>query len=144
MVGTTTPPGAEANPVASQVLPPREAIFRDITLALCHLHALGVHHSDIKPENVWSPQHHQALVPLKSMPAFATLATPALDTPEHRLASYGTHELSAPELLPNLAVSAAGSSLCHVCLDTFRLDVYALGLLLFTLLHGPARLPAAA
>ncbi|KAJ1553784.1 hypothetical protein HK405_006899 [Cladochytrium tenue] len=134
MVGTTTPPGAEAKLIASQVLPPREAcraIFRDVTLALCHLHVLGVHHGDIKPEN--------ALVPPKSK-----RHSPALDTPEHRLVSYSTHELSAPQLLPNLAVSAASSSTRRVCLDTFRLDVYALGLLLFTLLHGPAGLPAAA
>ncbi|KAJ1559765.1 hypothetical protein HK405_009431, partial [Cladochytrium tenue] len=41
-VDATTPPGAEANPVASQVLPPREpcrAIFRDVALALRHLHS---------------------------------------------------------------------------------------------------------
>ncbi|KAJ1568907.1 Checkpoint kinase 2, partial [Cladochytrium tenue] len=149
-VDATTPPGAEANPVASQVLPPREAcraIFRDVALALRHLHRLGVHHGDIKPENVLvSPATSgagAAAVHARLCDFGHARHSPALDAPEHRLASYGTRELSAPELLPNLAVGAAGSTR-RIRLDAFRLDVYALGLLLFTLLHGPARLPATA
>ncbi|KAJ1564157.1 hypothetical protein HK405_015680, partial [Cladochytrium tenue] len=104
MVGATTPPGAEANLIDSQVLTPREAchtIFHDVTRTLCHLHALGVHHGNIKPGTSAAEVHAR----LCNFGHVCHL--PTLDTPEHRLVSYGTLVLSAPELFPNLAVGAA-------------------------------------
>ncbi|KAJ1565611.1 hypothetical protein HK405_011969, partial [Cladochytrium tenue] len=151
-VDATTLPGHESKPTANPVPPPVEAcraLFRDIAGAVRHLHRLGVHHGDLKPENVLvapaSPSLPHAARIRNVSARLCDLGharhSPVLDAPEHRLGSYGTRELSAPELLPNLALGAPAASRRRV--DAFKLDIFALGTLLYTLLHGPARLPTA-
>ncbi|KAI9353037.1 kinase-like domain-containing protein, partial [Zopfochytrium polystomum] len=143
-VEVTTPADTSKSTASKALAPPVEscrALFADIARALRHLHRLGVHHGDLKPENVLVSAGSKSN-PLPSgrlCDLGHARHAPALDAPEHLVTSYGTRELSAPELLVNLSEGGRGRKR----VDAFKLDVFALGTLLFTMLHGPARLPSA-
>ncbi|KAJ3205478.1 hypothetical protein HDU82_005171 [Entophlyctis luteolus] len=114
---------------------PIKQIIRQTAAALSEMHSRGFYHGDIKVENV--------LVQSDSAPAGA-VAPPA---PRVRLAdfghakhhtqgivSYGTQEVSPPELLHDAPIPAA-----H--LDGRAADVFALGIVLFMLLNESGELP---
>ncbi|KAJ3342877.1 hypothetical protein HDU83_005919 [Entophlyctis luteolus] len=114
---------------------PVKHIIRQTAAAIAEMHAQGFYHGDIKVENI--------LVQSEQAPAGA--ATPAL--PRVRLAdfghakhisqgiaSYGTQEVSPPELLHDAPVPAE-----H--LDGRGADVFALGIVLFMLLNESGELP---
>ncbi|KAJ3158338.1 hypothetical protein HK101_001349 [Irineochytrium annulatum] len=147
--------------IAYQLTPPPIAtarrIFAQLAAALYHLHSVGVVHGDVKEENVLL----DSLDVLNPTPDvrlcdFGHADAPTKNSPDHPpfIRRYGTQEMTPPELLPNLS-SQRGASAAHrrsralpspsspVLVDPFPADVFALGMLLFSLLHGPGCLPLA-
>ncbi|KAJ3171872.1 hypothetical protein HK101_011213 [Irineochytrium annulatum] len=121
--------------------PPLEScrrIFSQVSDALHHLHEnVGVAHLDLKEENVlirWGGKNgDMPEVKLADLGHAIRLDVgPAL-----RVHRYGTREMTPPELLPldNPATARRPPP------DPRKLDVFALGMLLFSLLHGPGVLP---
>ncbi|KAI9329819.1 kinase-like domain-containing protein [Zopfochytrium polystomum] len=130
-------------------------IFAQVAAAVYHLHAvLHTAHGDIKEENVLvqaaraeelctSPEHRG------SPPHAHTVLTAVLcdyghavrgddDSRPPRLTSYGTAQVTPPEL--RRRPRRAGQRLSA---DGFAADVFALGVLLYTMLHGPGHVPRA-
>ena len=61
---------------------------------------------------------------------------------DHRiLIAYGTREYTPPELWKGLHSATSIRDVTPA--DPFKADVFALGILLYTLCHGPGRLPTA-
>ncbi|KAJ3125713.1 hypothetical protein HK101_005886 [Irineochytrium annulatum] len=119
-------------------------IFAQLASALRHLHSAGVSHGDLKEENVLIDA--QTLV--AKLCDFGHADAPAAGSPKggQRIRKYGTQEMTPPELLANLPshLGAARQQQQHeVSADPFAADVFALGLVLYSLLHGPGCLPAA-
>ncbi|KAJ3105749.1 hypothetical protein HDU97_007569 [Phlyctochytrium planicorne] len=80
----------------------------------------------------------------------AMVVKPHNATHAQRIVSYGTRELTAPEMLSNLRLKQQQQQQQHrglnqqpVTADPFAADVFALGMCLYSLLHGPGCLPPA-
>ncbi|KAI9330473.1 kinase-like domain-containing protein [Zopfochytrium polystomum] len=143
-------------PVATPARPPQRPpladprhvrqIFQKTVAAVHHLHTVAnVAHGDIKEENVLvqsfavpcaDPAH--AHMPAHShhhldvrVCDFGHAVRGGEDGSRPQLASYGTAHVTPPELQRRDKPA-----------DGFAADVFALGVLLFTLLHGPGKVPA--
>ncbi|KAI9355625.1 kinase-like domain-containing protein [Zopfochytrium polystomum] len=139
-------PGAPA--AAAPLADPRHVrqIFQKTVSAVHYLHTVAnVAHGDIKEENVLvqsfavpcaDPAH--AHMPAHShhhldvrVCDFGHAVRGGEDGSRPQLASYGTAHVTPPELQRRDKPA-----------DGFAADVFALGVLLFTLLHGPGKVPA--
>ncbi|KAJ3095661.1 hypothetical protein HDU96_001098 [Phlyctochytrium bullatum] len=144
-------------------LPMVRGIFAQVAAGVHHLHSIGVAHGDLKEENILLDgidvplAEHLDRVASSGQPLdmdqLAVASSPAAmvcdfghATTGHprppRIVSYGTREMTPPELLPNLAARAAHHPPAADA-DPFAADVFALGMCLFSLLHGPGCLPPA-
>ncbi|KAJ3194892.1 Serine/threonine-protein kinase pim-3 [Irineochytrium annulatum] len=112
------------------------AIFANIAQAVHHLHRHGLVHLDIKPENVLVAGSDVVLADLGA----AALASCAVSW-------YGTTMYTPPELLVNLseyrARNGIAASTSYTTVDPRPADVFALGLLLNAVIHGPGIFPKA-
>ncbi|KAJ1561551.1 hypothetical protein HK405_003573 [Cladochytrium tenue] len=146
-------------------------VFVQLCEALQHLHSVGrTAHGDIKEENVlvqsvavacggpstcprlagaadaatavaaaaeWAPHTHRALDVRLCDFGHAVQARELGERP--RLRSYGTPQATPPELQ---AAAVRRPRRGGAAVDGPRADVFALGVLLYTLAHGPGRVPA--
>ncbi|KAJ3192115.1 hypothetical protein HK101_007041 [Irineochytrium annulatum] len=125
-------------------LPEVQPRFATLASALHHLHARGVAHLDIKEENV-----------LMSREGGCVLADLGHSRrADARVGAYGTREMTPPELLCNVRAQAAAAAASASAsprdggarmeyTDASSADVFALGMVLFSMLHGPSVLPEA-
>jgi serine/threonine protein kinase len=151
-------------------LPPEhysKHIFKQIVSAVYHLHSIGIVHGDIKEENVLL-QHTSSDADLNTGTS-SPFVNPMLQSlPEARLCDlgharkaprgyvptltkYGTNEMSAPEILyyklykststTTTTTTTSSNPMTMAKPDGFKSDIFALGLLLYSLLHGPSKLP---
>ncbi|KAI8847696.1 kinase-like domain-containing protein, partial [Chytridium lagenaria] len=108
------------------------AIFYELALAIRHLHSMGISHGDLKEENVLVDA--TLLDPTKpsTKPAvkLCDFGHATTNSSRYRLTAYGTREMTAPELIPNFHPHRQLSTA-----DPFACDVYALGMVLYSLLH---------
>ena len=106
-------------------------IFGQIAQGLGYLHSQGIIHGDIKEENV--------LIDFQNNRHIAKLCDfgHAKRTKRNRLELkfYGTRDCSAPELFPNLR-AAENDEEAEASFYGYEQDVWALGLVLYTMLHG--------
>ncbi|KAJ1554774.1 hypothetical protein HK405_004098 [Cladochytrium tenue] len=142
-------PGADDDEVAAgaSLADPRHvrSIFRQAVDATHRLHTqAGVVHGDIKEENVLvqsvaveccDPSHRPGGAPHRHHELHVRLADFGHAQRRTTLTSYGTPHVTAPELQKARPGPRAPA-------DGVRADVFALGVLLFTLAHGPGRVPA--
>ncbi|KAI9331997.1 kinase-like domain-containing protein [Zopfochytrium polystomum] len=133
------------------------AIFRSAVAAVYHLHvAANTAHGDIKEENVLVVPDPNAApagdtCTLKRSPRltarlcdFGHSVRGSSEPP--RLAAYGTARAAPPELRGSASAAADDDNDDDrppppPPADGFAADVYALGVLLYALLHGPGRTP---
>ncbi|KAJ3101211.1 Checkpoint kinase 2 [Phlyctochytrium planicorne] len=127
-----------------------QTIFRSLALAVHHLHSMGIMHGDLKEENVlidptlfssshsFKTQQQQQQHPLVKLCDFGHATS---NSKKILLTAYGTREMTCPELLPNLLSPTRASK--PATASPFAADVFALGMVLFSLLHGPGCLPLA-
>lgn len=127
-------------------------LFKQIASAVNHLHKLNVVHGDLKEENVLVSRDNTIRIcdfgharEVKVSPLFSDV--PVLVNKQHILgcpmtmetkrhfAFYGTTEMIAPELLSNLAFKKSLKKDYLRCRG-FELDVWALGLLLYSMVYG--------
>jgi serine/threonine protein kinase len=106
-------------------------IFGQIAQGLGYLHSQGIVHGDVKEENI--------LIDYKNNRHIAKLCDfgHAKRTKRNRLDMkfYGTRDCSAPELLPNLR-AVENDEEPELSFYGYKQDVWALGLVLYTMLHG--------
>jgi serine/threonine protein kinase len=105
--------------------------FWQMASALGYLHAQGIIHGDVKEENI--------LVDFRNGNHIAKLCDfgHARRTKRNRLdlKFYGTRDVSAPELFPNLRAAEEDQDV-YSSFYGYEQDVWALGLVLYTMLHG--------
>jgi len=111
--------------------PEQKRMFRAIAEAVYTLHTHNIVHGDIKEENILIDRHHNP-----KLCDFGHARHIGNNAPPH-FAVYGTLELSAPELMPNLNVPAHLTK-THVVkrYNGMAQDIWALGLVLYTMTHG--------
>jgi len=111
--------------------PEQKRMFKAIAEAVYALHSRNIVHGDIKEENILIDSHHNP-----KLCDFGHARHIGNNTPPH-FAVYGTLELSAPELMPNLNVPAHLTK-SHVVkrYNGMAQDIWALGLVLYTMTHG--------
>ncbi|ORX41628.1 kinase-like protein [Piromyces finnis] len=111
--------------------PEQKRMFRDIAEAVYALHSNNIVHGDIKEENILIDSHHNP-----KLCDFGHARHISNNSPPH-FAVYGTLELSAPELMPNLNVPSHLTK-SHVVkrYNGMAQDIWALGLVLYTMTHG--------
>ncbi|KAI8850990.1 kinase-like domain-containing protein [Chytridium lagenaria] len=139
-------------------LPLARGIFAQVASGVAHLHSIGVSHGDLKEENILLDaihvdtasrlDDHISLNPSAlTDPSIAAFVAPtamvcdfghAATGHTHRVVAYGTREMTPPELLPNLHVRPPPNDT-----NAMKADVFALGMCLYSLLHGPGCLPVA-
>ncbi|KAJ3213283.1 hypothetical protein HDU67_003076 [Dinochytrium kinnereticum] len=106
-------------------------LFSNLAKAVHHLHGMGITHGDLKEENV-------LVDPLDLSVKLCDFGHATTASRQYRLTAYGTREMTPPEILPNLHPSSS----VLLTADPFQADVFALGMVLYSLLHGPGCLPA--
>ena len=95
-------------------------IFTQVSSAIRHIHSFGVVHADLKPENILiRDKGSEGLI--AKVCDFGNSVYQG-DIPALRL--YGTSEVTAPEVTT------------HVLVSGFEADVYALGCILYFMLHN--------
>lgn len=111
--------------------PEQKRMFKAIAEAVYTLHSHNIVHGDIKEENILIDSHHNP-----KLCDFGHARHIGNNAPPH-FAVYGTLELSAPELMPNLNVPAHLTK-SHVVkrYNGMAQDIWALGLVLYTMTHG--------
>jgi len=111
--------------------PEQKRMFKAIAEAVYALHSRNIVHGDIKEENILIDSHHNP-----KLCDFGHARHIGNNAPPH-FAVYGTLELSAPELMPNLNVPAHLTK-THVVkrYNGMAQDIWALGLVLYTMTHG--------
>ncbi|RKP23112.1 kinase-like domain-containing protein, partial [Syncephalis pseudoplumigaleata] len=97
-------------------------IFRDVLDSISWCHDNHIWHRDIKPENVLIAPDGRALL------ADFGLATPYAQTLDHNI---GSAFYMAPELL-----AVPGQAFGKEVIDSAKVDVWALGVLLINMLYG--------
>ncbi|KAJ3408106.1 Map microtubule affinity-regulating kinase [Chytridiales sp. JEL 0842] len=124
-----------------------KSLFGDIARAVQYLHSQGIVHLDIKEENILVERD----VATNQLRAKLADFGHAKRSQPHRpdITRYGTRDITAPELLPNLRKTDRAKALksrngqrktssdddLHR-VSGYEQDVWALGLLLYTMLHG--------
>jgi serine/threonine protein kinase len=106
-------------------------LFKQIASALGYLHQLGIVHGDIKEENILIG--YDEGVHLVKICDFGH----SFQTKRNRkdLRFYGTRDISAPELFPNLRASE-NDAIISDAFNGYAEDIWALGLVLYTMIHG--------
>jgi serine/threonine protein kinase len=120
---------AEENLASDGRMPPREAcrLMRQVALAAAALHARGIVHGDIRPQNVWIDQAgngHLLQLPLSRsphLPPGSPIEETFTDEERARAADYAAPELGLADQTPD-ALS----------------DIYAIGCTTYQLLAGQA------
>jgi len=109
----------------------QKSMFKAIAEAVYALHSKNIVHGDIKEENILIDSHHKP-----KLCDFGHARHIGNNAPPH-FAVYGTLELSAPELMPNLNVPEHLTK-THVIkrYNGMAQDIWALGLVLYTMTHG--------
>ena len=106
-------------------------IFQQLAQAIGYLHRQGIVHGDIKEENILIGYHHHQY--------FAKLCDFGHSRKTKRnhqdLKFYGTRDVSAPELFPNLRAAEEDLDSSD-CFYGYEEDVWAFGLVLYTMIHG--------
>ncbi|KAJ3324674.1 hypothetical protein HDU76_013357 [Blyttiomyces sp. JEL0837] len=138
-------------------LPPvssAHSIFAQVSSAVHHLHSNGFYHGDIKEENVLIQSCSNYPSGLRAVLADFGHAgrvgepsiRPRSNNTEKGMEHYGTPEMTSPEYLlewqnRNNNVNPTNTSTGKI--DLLKADIYALGVLLFSLRHGPGEIPTA-
>ncbi|KAL2914735.1 hypothetical protein HK105_205666 [Polyrhizophydium stewartii] len=114
-------------------------LFAHVAVAVAALHAHGWSHGDIKQENVLVDANLDAILcDFGHARPLPQLGTPACSLP---VSAAGTTAMTPPELLPNLALRGMSPDCeLRVLVSGCEADVWALGMLLFTMTHN--RMPA--
>jgi serine/threonine protein kinase len=108
----------------------QKPLFFQIASAVDYLHSLNIVHGDLKEENVLIEKRNGRLT--AKLCDFGH-AIKVGDVPEMK--SYGTKVLSAPELLLMLKMKQ-NKVPCHDLYFGFKQDIWALGMLFYTMLNG--------
>ncbi|KAJ3195339.1 Chk1 protein kinase [Irineochytrium annulatum] len=132
-------------PLRPPPLPTTRAVFAQMAGALHHLHAYNVYHGDVKEENLLiSPISSKPdVVPSVKLCDFGHAGASGGDGVP-RIRAYGTREMASPELIAfqyRMRDAGGAEQLAEEGVSAFPCDVWALGLVLFALLHGPGCLP---
>ncbi|KAJ3191246.1 hypothetical protein HK101_007938 [Irineochytrium annulatum] len=134
-------------PLRPPPLPTTRAVFAQMASALHHLHVYNVYHGDVKEENLLiSPISSKPdVIPSVKLCDFGHAGASGGDGVP-RIRAYGTREMTAPELIAfqsgmGDAGDAGAEQGSEEGVSAFPCDVWALGLVLFALLHGPGCLP---
>jgi len=97
------------------------SVFRELLRAVAHVHAQGIAHGDIKPENVLIDGKGRA-----KLADFGSCQTSPVNSNDDR---YGTPRYAAPELFYKRPY------------DTRRADIWSLGITLFSMVTGELAFP---
>jgi serine/threonine protein kinase len=125
-------------------------IFKQIASAVHYLHNNDIVHGDIKEENIlvthdrvaklcdFGHARHQVSSPYKAVQTSKhytkdIYGSRTTDRNRRFFALYGTTDMTAPELLRNIDITDKAK---YYRTRGFELDIWALGLLLFALIHG--------
>ncbi|KAJ3061075.1 hypothetical protein HDU99_005683 [Rhizoclosmatium hyalinum] len=111
----------------SPILPlePVKKIVKQVAIALAEMHSNGFYHGDIKIENILVGQNTSVRLADFGHAKHASLG----------IKHYGTLEVSAPEFLPD-------SHFVSGELDGRAADVFALGIVLFSLVNATGEVPS--
>ncbi|KAJ3074271.1 hypothetical protein HDU98_011625 [Podochytrium sp. JEL0797] len=107
-------------------------LFRETAKAVLAMHAAGFVHGDVKLENVLCQQTASGILPSVMLVDYGHMKHV-----QEGIKRYGTQEVSPPEFLSDSPFLASG------CIDGRRADVFALGMLLYTLFDETGGLPDA-
>ena len=130
---SSNPSPSSTSPIQDLDSPTRQmmlwSMIKDIASGLAHLHASGVVHCDLKPENVLV---HETTTASGSSQLRLLLSdfgqSRPVSAPHHRTGGTGTLRHLAPELLAR----DAQNNLSH--LQTFESDVWAFGIMIFRMI----------
>jgi serine/threonine protein kinase len=114
-------------------------MFYQIATAVHHLHSVRIFHGDLKEENVLVSVDSLTNTLKAQICDFGHARWISSSASSTSLSRYGTTIMTPPELYQNLHDKSSRK----ISVDGFKADVFALGLLLFTMLHGPGQLPEA-
>lgn len=107
-------------------LPLIESYFRQLCSAVQYLHSLGLVHGDIKLENILLTEPEGSMDTLTYQKVLLSDFGLTRRPPDEALVNCGTIEYAAPELV---------SAEFDESIDPFKSDIWALGVVLYTLLY---------
>ncbi|KAH8551847.1 kinase-like domain-containing protein, partial [Umbelopsis sp. PMI_123] len=123
-----------------------QKIFAQIAAGLAYMHSQGMSHNDIKEENtlisIKGDQIQAALCDLGHARMTRTRNEPMPENETRLYIIYGTAAMTPPEMQPNYRLrqkalsSSSSPNLDFVKFQGFEADVYALGLVLHSMIYG--------
>ncbi|KAJ3118265.1 hypothetical protein HK100_000638 [Physocladia obscura] len=115
-------------------LHPIKHIIKRVALAIAKVHSLGFYHGDIKLENILVKSTSSSSKNTASGPAVRLADFGHAKYVSFGFSRYGTQQFAPPEVLAD--------SPYRENLDGRAADVFALGMLMYVLLHGVGELPS--